>query len=322
MSDRNRVRLFVSMIAALTVALIILIVQKFRTVEVHERQVVNSPIISPVFEPVVNSTTMNPMKDFMQTPIEFFGIVLDQDNNPVPGANVSASVFDNLVKGSRLSTLSGSDGRFTIRSNGLSLHIEVAKPGYNKIKRGSTLRASSQGFDFGVDNGRGVYKPNAASPTVFQLRGEKNPVQLEELRAQSKIPRDGSLVTLSLANANGIALHIRCNTNENSQIPNAAYDWRCEVSIEGGGIQEVTDEFNYTAPSDGYESTFLIDMPKSLDAKAWSSRANKKLWIQFSDRTYARISFMMNARGDHFATVEGHRNPAVNHRNLESKSNE
>ncbi len=265
---------------------------------------------------------LNPFQAMMQTPIEFYGIVLDQDGNPVPSAKISASVLDSW-KGSPISVTSANDGTFKILSKGTAIHIKVEKPGYYRVEKGGKLHPSTQGFDFGVEDSPRAYKPDPASPTIFNLRKSGNPVLLEQLRAQSKIPRDGSPVSISLSKTDKFSLLISCRTMEdNTQPPNAPYDWRCEVSVEGGGVQEASDEFDLVAPDGGYESAFVIDMPKSMDEKEWNSRVDKRLWIQFSDRTYAKISFMMNARGDHFVVVEGHRNPTPNDRNLEPKLND
>lgn len=262
----------------------------------------------------------DPLLALMQTPIEFYGVVLDQNGSPVPSAKISASALDNMLKGSPISTITDASGRFTIKSKGLSLHVEVSKSGYYYVDKGGALKPSSQGFDFGLDDGRGVYKPNPAAPTVFHLRKTGNPVQLELLRAQSKIPRDGRPVAVGLSKTSKVIAKIGCLTVEdNRQTPNAPYDWRCEIAIESGGIQEAIDEHIFIAPDGGYASFAVIDMPKTLDAKRWSSRANKNYWLRFSDNTFGKISFMMIAGGDHFAVINGFRNPSPNDRNLEPK---
>lgn len=264
---------------------------------------------------------LDPMQVLMQTPIEFYGIVLDQDGKPVSAAKVSASVLDNMMKGSQLSTTSDVGGKFTIKSKGISLHVRVEKSGYYSVDKGDVLKPSSQGFDFGLDNGRGIYKPNSGKPTIFNLRKFANPVTLDRLQGQSKVPRDGGPILIRPSVSSPIALQIRCLTKEDNQAPNAPYDWRCEVVVEGGSIQEVKDEHSFIAPESGYASSAVIDMPKTLDSKMWSSRANKHYWMRFSDGTFGKVSFKMIAGGDHFTVIDGFRNPSPNDRNLEPKMN-
>jgi len=275
--------------------------------------------------PTVSPSTpqANPLGALMQTPIEFYGVVLDHEHNPVPSAKVEATVLDNMMKGTPITTTTGADGRFTIKSKGASLHILVSKTGYYFVEKNGVLRPSSQGFDFGLDNGRGVYQTDPASPVVFHLRKAGNPVPLDVLRGQAKVPRDGTPITISLSKTSNVTLQISCQTVEDdSQAPNAPYDWRCEINTEGGGIQEAQDEHSFLAPPDGYTKLAVIDMPKSLDRKQWNSRANKKYWLRFPDETFGQISFMMNARGDHFAVINGYRNPTPNDPNLEPKFDE
>jgi len=274
-----------------------------------------------VMHPTIGATTVraDPMQALMQTPIVFYGIVLDQDGKPVPAAKVNASVLDNMIKGSPLSTTSDASGRFTIQSRGMSLHIEVSKLDYGRIDRGGKLKPSSQGFDYGADVGKGMHRPDSASPVVFQLRKPGNPVMLDRLVANPNLPRDGSPITVSLSKTSKAALQIRCGTIEDDKTSNARFDWRCEVAVEGGGIQEVKDEQSFGAPDGGYDSSAVIDMPKTLDVSKWSSRVNKSFWLRFPDNTFGKISFEMHAKGDHFSIIGGFRNPSPNDRNLEPK---
>lgn len=279
------------------------------------------PLPSPPVLPTVpkTSASLGPMQALMKTPILFYGIVLDQRGTPIPGAKVNASVLDNMIGGSPLSTTADATGKFTIQSKGRSLHIEVSSVGLSRVERGGKLKPSSQGFDYGVDDGKGIHRANPASPVVFQLRNPQNPVSLETLNANPGVPRDGSPINVILSKSSKSVLQIRCRTVEDNEVPNAPYDWRCEVSVEGGGIQETEDEDAFEAPADGYTPYTVIDMPKTLDVKKWNSRVSKIYWLRFPDNTFAKIGFRMNARGEHFAVINGFRNPSPDDRNLEPK---
>ncbi|MES2707735.1 MAG: carboxypeptidase-like regulatory domain-containing protein [Verrucomicrobiota bacterium] len=288
-------------------------------VETTESQ--QSPIASSAL-PGTSATDAPPnlMLALLQTPILFYGVVLDQHGQPIPGAKVSASAVDNVMRGTPVSTTADATGKFTIRSKGASLRIEVSSIGHGRVERGGTLKPSSQGFDYGADIGRGIHSPDPAYPVVFQLRKPQNPVSLERLNANPSVPRDGSPITVSLSKTSKVTLQISCRTLEvETQPPNAPYDWRCKISVGGGGIQEAKDDQAFEAPADSYASSTIIDMPKTLDVKQWSSRVSKSYWLRFPDNTFAKIGFRMNARGDHFAVIDGSRNPSPNDRNLEPK---
>lgn len=199
-------------------------------------------------DPKATSSSSNPWMELLQTPIEFYGVVLDQEGDPVPGAKVSATIMDNLNKGTPLAAISDSKGRFAIHSKGATISVRVEKSGYYFVDKGSLLHPSSQGFDFGADTGRGIYQPDPASPTIFHLRKAGNPIPLERLQAQPNVPRDDSSVAISLSKTSKVELQIKCLTLEDeTQPPNAPYDWHCEITIEGGGIQEADDEHRLLA---------------------------------------------------------------------------
>ena len=265
----------------------------------------------------------DPMAVILKTPFSFHGIVLDQDGKAVVGAKVDAAVMNTFREGGTpVSAMSDAAGKFSIQSHGASLHVNVSKSGYYQVDPGGSLKPSSQGFDFGVNQGRGVHRSDPASPDVFHLRKAGNPVVLERFEVNPKVPRDGSPVSVSLSKTGKAALRIRCLTVEDGKTPIDPYDWRCEVDVEGGGIQEMADEASFSAPEQGYAPSAVIDMPKSLGAKKWHSRATRNYWLRFPDNTFARIEFQMIARGDHFAAIGGYRNPTATVRNLEPKLRE
>lgn len=283
-----------------------------------------SPPSSPPALPSITGAIVNPMPDpmqaLLQTPILLYGLVLDQEGHSVSGAKISVSVFDNMITASTFDMISDANGKFTIRSRGIGLRIEVTKSGYYYVDPGSVLKPSIQGFDFGADLGRGVQTSDQTSPVIFHIRKAGNPIPLDRILVQSKVPRDGTPISISLSKISKVVLQISCRTMEDvTQLPNASYDWRCEVNIEGGSIQEVKDEQSFIAPESGYVSSAIIDMPKTLDAKKWNSRASKNYWLLFPDNTFGKIRFQMIARGDHFSIIDGFRNPSTKDRNLEPK---
>jgi hypothetical protein len=87
--------------------------------------------------------------------------------------------------------------------------------------------------------------------------------------------------------------------------------------VSGGTIQEVTDDQIHIAPQGEYAVSAVIDMPKTLDPRLWQSDSSRNYWLRFDDNTFGRIRFRMIAGGDHFAVIEGFRNPTPNERNLE-----
>ncbi len=178
-----------------------------------------SPAISSL--PPLTDTTItppsDPMQALMKTPINFYGIVLDQYGTPVPTAKVAVSVVDNMNKASPLNTISDGAGKFTVRSKGLSMRIEITKTGYYYVDPGGELKPSIQGFDFGADPGRGINKSDSSSPIffIFERLGipslwsgflPSRKCHVTEPRLRSFFPRQVSLLCRSVAELWRIAL--------------------------------------------------------------------------------------------------------------------
>ena len=87
---------------------------------------------------------------------------------------------------------------------------------------------------------------------------------------------------------------------------NQPYDWRCTITVPGGGIQPRTDSEDFTAPDNGYQPSNEIDMPAS--SQQWSPRASQSYFLQLGNGEYARIDFTMAAGGDHFFSITSYLN--------------
>lgn len=323
MKNRNTISLIIGLIVVVAALLIWLRRGEETSMKSGKAQTKISPVaISPPLLPTAPSAGPSPFADpmaaLLKTPIQFYGLVLDQAGNPVAGAKAAGSVLDDSVRGkSPISITSDASGRFSIQTRGRSLYLEVSKPGYYRINQEGKLKPSYQSFDFGLDTGRGIHRSDPASPDVFQLLKAGNPVVLERLVAQPRVPRDGSPMSVRISKKSNVALRIRCHTVAGNGLPNARYDWKCELDVEGGGIQEALDEYEFTAPEGGYAASAVIDMPKSLGVKIWNSRVIKSYWLRFPDNTFAKVQFDMHTRGEHYANIEGFRSPTPNDRNLE-----
>jgi hypothetical protein len=98
-----------------------------------------------------------------KTPIEFYGIVIDQDNNALPGADVNW-ITTNMHGNGRGTTISGPDGRFFIgNTQGNSIDISVRKKGYRPVE-------TQQDFDVAKFFEDDFYVPDKDHPVVFHLR--------------------------------------------------------------------------------------------------------------------------------------------------------
>lgn len=253
-------------------------------------------------------------------PIEFWGKVLDQHGNAVPNVTVHYSVADKYFKdGSKYEGAGDAQGFFSIdKLKGTGLYVRVAKDGYYHI-----AEKSARSFGYGMPVGG--TPPSKGNPAIFLLhkRGETEP--LIKSAGTVRLPRDGTPTEITLRKERPAAvpvgqgdLRVEVWTDDANKDARRMYDWRCRVTVPGGGFIERTREFDFTAPIEGYVSTFEYAMKRG-EAR-WINRVEREFFVQLKDGAFARLRFDLAAGGDHFVSLESYLNPKSGSRNLEFDS--
>lgn len=155
---------------------------------------------------------------------------------------------------------------------------------------------------------------------MFHLRKKGDAEPLVLCDNDFLISRDGKPVEVNLSKCKPVAigaghLRVECWTDDAGKPKGAKYDWKCRISVPGGGLRQSTEEFDFEAPLEGYEPFDEIDMPADLES-GWGRRAERKYILKLGDGNYARIKFTMIAGGGHFFHLESFLNPSGS-RNLE-----
>ena len=213
---------------------------------------------------------------WIMTPITFYGKVVDQNGNPVAGANVLMTALDHpLSQGSTYAKQSDSNGLFTIWGiHGAALQVNVSKEGYYTVPE-------SWG-DFAYAARVGTQKPahpDRSDPAVFVLRKMGGTERLIHQEKDIKVSEMGTPSTIDLRTGNTVGAHepdIQFQTwiSDHHVRPGASareqrFDWRCVVSVPGGGLQvRGGSEFDFEAPSDGYQASDQI--AESGTADSWT----------------------------------------------------
>lgn len=254
-----------------------------------------------------------------KTPIAFYGRVIDQHGEPVPEADVKLSANDNAFGGqpSEYTRKTDASGMFSITGiGGLTLAVEVFKPGYSVIPPVYGKTTSSGLFEYGLS--RGPYQSSKSAPTIFTLYkiGAVEPL-VKVGEKNFRIARDGAPLSIALYQQGGHQVVLRC-WNQELQRPTGQrqYDWRLEVSVPNGGLVARKDAFDFEAPDASYLPSDSVEMPTSL-GNQWRSFAERSYFIHFDDGTFARGNLRMRAAGDHFVVWESFFNPKPGSRNLE-----
>jgi hypothetical protein len=218
-----------------------------------------------------------------QTPIEFYGKVIDQNSNPVVGANIQFGWMETPAKDGerKASTKSDLDGLFSLQGeHGPSLNVSVNKDGYY------TSRKDRTGYSYG-DLSPGKFSPSVFDPVIFHLHKKGQGVDLATseygIRTDFPIlvPRDGNPVNVDLLerkiDASG-DLQISQIKPEIAHLPQAT-NWSFHMNLSDGGLIEENDDFPFTAPDTGYQPTVDLDFEK--DSTNWATQFSKDYYIVF-----------------------------------------
>jgi hypothetical protein len=248
-----------------------------------------------------------------RTPIEFYGKVVDENERPISGATVVFGINDLSSEGySELKKESDVEGLFSLAgAEGKHTSVRVFMNGYYASASNRTS------FTYAGDNQNFV--PIAHQPVVFHLRKAGPAEPLITMKRSFRIPRDGTPVEIDLIQGKSVPggsghLRVACWTEDKGKKSGEKYDWRCHISIPGGGLQISTNEFAFRAPDDGYQQVSEINMPAT--AAQWSSDVEVSFFVKLPGSKFGRMTFAMIAGGDHFCLIESALNPSGS-RNVE-----
>jgi hypothetical protein len=249
----------------------------------------------------------NPVLNFIaayQTPIEFYGKVVDQHGTPVAGASVKILPFDNAFGNSDTQMLLESDsgGLFSVKGlKGLAMGVQVKKNGYMTLPDlGFKRPASAHRIEYGLDGTRGARFKDPNNPTLFTLHriGPLEPM-VYVAEKQWRLPDDGSPRRIALDSKNGTGSHpieFRFSSDWGS-LPNEnasnskLFNWKLDARIPGGGFCVNPSEYAFEAPESGYQETISIEYSASLPREKWKTMGFGRYFVKFADGTYARIRF-------------------------------
>lgn len=263
----------------------------------------------------------------LQRSLVFYGRVVDERNVPVSGARARFSLTDNPNpngSGTRGETESDQDGRFVIRGRGMGIYVEVTKEGYYRVPEIDGKRGSYGHFRNHKSLGdTDLPMPTEDQSAIFVLRKMGETVPLVHVAQRSIIvPKNGTPTEIDLGTGEVVAAgkgHLRVEvwTQNQGLNPNKGlhYDWRCQLTIIGGGLVERTGQFNFEAPERGYAAT--AELAQAATAERWRQNMAKQYFVRLADNRFARIDFEMIASGDHFIVLESFLNPEPGNRNLE-----
>lgn len=264
--------------------------------------------------------------------VEFWGKVLDQHDEPVVGAEVTATITTHQIPPSGFkpqpttiySATTDANGSFYIKGRqGRGFTIEtMAKAGYVLPPELQTRRGNLLWYNYDHLDPKG-FKPDRGAPVVFRMWKLEQPEKLVSGEGFYGIVPDGSVYTVDLLtqkHAQGEKpgdFRVRISRPPNVKWGARGYDWSWQIESIGGGLVETNDEFMYRAPEGGYQPSYEIRI-RSGDAP-WSDEVRRRFFLKSrGGAVYARleVEVLANYRDKAVFSVKYYANPNGS-RNLE-----
>lgn len=232
----------------------------------------------------VENVKADPQYDWKQ-PINFYGKVVDENNEAVEGASVDFKWTDLSPNGtSQYQTTSDSTGLFSlVNQTGKRLSVTVSKLGYY-----GAADARMASFEY-ANPADGLFTPDPNSPVVLHLRKKGTGVDL--ITSQSgmspdfpfNIPRDGTPVILDLMQRRiGGGGQIQISENKPGHDNwRQATSWWFRMEIPDGGFVEQNDEFPFEAPEGVYQPVVQFDFQQGQTN--WATGVKQDFYIKFGN---------------------------------------
>lgn len=250
------------------------------------------------------------------TPIDYHGRVIDQQGQPVAGAEISFSTFDHALtpfefpflgwsKHSPVTT--GPDGRFALTGvKGAALYFRLAKKGWKTV--GSENHYIRYADMWTYRNDHAI--PSAEAPREFVMTpGALDDHFLVESGA-IRLPADGTEMALRLDRLTpyGVEPHeaqlvIGCDVGPRQ--PNGRWNWQCRVRMpEGSGVQFRHDLVVAQAPPNGYLP--VLEFGQLADADRWDHRGERFLYVKLGEKPqFGHLAVRVRTAGELYVVLDG-----------------
>jgi hypothetical protein len=223
-------------------------------------------------------------------PIKFYGIVLDESERPLAGANVHFQWTNLSARGTAdADTTTDLQGHCSLENvDGKSLLVRVFKSGYY-----STDSRNRWSFEYANPFEETFYQPSAAAPVIFHLRKQKPAADVTSKTVEMVLSGDGTPLKLDLVSGK-ISTSGQMEAQAWKPWPprpmEPPYEWKIVLTIPGGGFVETREDFAFEAPETGYEQPYVIDMSPSL-GRLWKVSAERSLYFTIGEpKRYGRMS--------------------------------
>jgi len=218
-------------------------------------------ITNKLVQEYVASRVRDPGWDWRR-PIDFWGIVVGDDDGPIGDANVELKWNDDSFEGtSAVSIKTDNNGKFKLQGKrGKCLTVRVWRDGYRACRWGVI------GFEYANPSDLAYHRPDPERPVLFRLirKGPPEPL-VKRYRMDFRMKAGSEDLHLDLlgqravpASEPGVDLVVHAEHGPiREEGRDRWYDWKVVLSVPNGGIQAGT-ECPPAAPEDGYQPSLEI----------------------------------------------------------------
>jgi hypothetical protein len=259
-----------------------------------------------------------------EQPIEYFGRLLDQNDNPVPDARILFSVTRGLPPSEsfvRGTVTSDPSGRFKISGyTGGRLGLQPEKNGYliastNLYPIFSRMRPTLQ------------YHPNPNDPTIIRMWKSEGHVNLLPIDQEYEIRADGTPVIVDLLGqrlSDSGDLRVSVYRGGNFGPNHLQFNWSYSLEALQGRVKEISFpelQITFAAPTNGYSQS-ISEKFQANSAGAWTIISKAIVMSSRNGNVYAKFLCEVGIHEDGTASIRLTRGVANTNgsRNLEDRT--
>ena len=248
------------------------------------------------------------MDALIDTPIDFYGKVVDQSGAPVAGAAAKIIIMgapghaEDIIQ----EVQSGTNGVFSLKGiRAFGVNAVVTKKDYrslpDKNPPGGWSHSLHQATTF----------PTEQNPAIYILQKKASAEPLAVIRSRGiTVLTNGTPTEFSLKNGRAgqdaaDSLQAQVWVDAHDPKTTQPYHWKFTITVPGGGLQ-VRDEHQFAAPSSGYQTSDTVDLAPGNGN--WSDVCERRYFVQLPGGKYGRVDISINTKGG--LQVEGYINPS------------
>jgi len=253
---------------------------------------------------IQRATKVERLMSGANVPIEFYGKIVDQYDQPIEGVEVLAiisqwhalpgAMFGATWLTNRMHT--DASGHFIVHNiRGDTYDIRsITKSGY-ELEPGSPM-------GFGYGNATPMHHvPDSNNPVLFRMWRSNGGANLLGFNAKGMIPCNGESVWLTpqsyrFAKTDSQDAVIRITASRSIGIVSFTnhgdYSWSIEIEPIGGGIQQSESVFMYEAPESGYQPQ--LSVTHNANDPGWLREQNIKFFFKTKRGEYGCGEFFIS----------------------------